>query len=174
MADSADSALAIVANIVEMKCGKLHAKLVTKDLLNGRSLCIELDGNLITPCDFQRYGGKESSKNWKSSIRFQDQPLHKFLESYQDVNMRRCYRFKPRTTCQDPCPTEGMTVSAPLGEDHHEVSIQASEICTELLSDHTPCLSDFQPASLPTQQRDSGRRNSFSVPQESSGRLIIS
>ena len=78
---------------VDVVCGTLQAKLNTRDLSSGSSSCILFGSRLMTPCDFQRLAGKASAKNWKATIRYLDQPLSRFLESYIDTNSRRCCRF---------------------------------------------------------------------------------
>ena len=60
----------------------------------------DTNGDLLTPCDLQRKAGKASSKNWKTTIRYQDQPISKFLVSYRDEMGRRRCRFEPNATLQ--------------------------------------------------------------------------
>ncbi|XP_065918834.1 uncharacterized protein [Dysidea avara] len=85
---------------VDIVCGTLQAKLITKELSSGTSRCVRLNGDLLTPCDLQRKAGKASSKNWKTTIRYQDQPISKFLVSYRDEMGRRRCRFEPNATLQ--------------------------------------------------------------------------
>jgi len=92
---------------VDIVCGTLQAKLLTKELSCGTSRCVQLDGDLLTPCDLQRKAGKASSKNWKASIRYKSQPLSKFLVSYRDGTGRRCCRFE----FQDGSPSGGAPTS---------------------------------------------------------------
>ena len=85
---------------VDIVCGTLQAKLITKELSSSTSRCVRLNGDLLTPCDLQRKAGKASSKNWKTTIRYQDQPISKFLVSYRDEMGRRRCRFEPNATLQ--------------------------------------------------------------------------
>ena len=53
---------------VDIVCGTLQAKLHTKDLSSGSSLCVLFGSRLLTPCEFQRLAGKASARNWKMTI----------------------------------------------------------------------------------------------------------
>ena len=89
MASGRDTTVATV----DIVCGTLQAKLHTKDLSSGSSLCILFGSRLLTPCEFQRLAGKASARNWKMTIRYLDLPLSRFLESYTDADGKRCCRF---------------------------------------------------------------------------------
>jgi len=165
---ASDSALDEAQDIVEVKCGDLQANLITKNLSCGKSPCIDFEGSIITPCEFQRKAGKESNKNWKVSIRHQDQPLSKFLFKDGTSERKGRYRFNSGGTDLNSCSTvqtEGTSTMSSLRdhEPHNEV---------ELLSPRPPdCisqLSDFQPDA--TQQRDPVKRSSVSVPSGSLGK----
>ena len=78
---------------VDIVCGTLQAKLLTEDLSCGSSPCIQLGPRTISPCQFQREAGKASAKNWKATIRYLNQPLSQFLETYTNHSGKRCCRF---------------------------------------------------------------------------------
>ena len=82
---------AVLINIV---CGTLQVKLlmITNDLSSGSSRCIQF-WSLPYPCEFQCQAGKATTKNWKNSIRYQDQPLSRALECYINPDGMRCCRF---------------------------------------------------------------------------------
>ena len=48
---------------------------------------------LLSPCEFQRHAGKATVQNWKTSIRYQDKPLSRALESYIDPDSKHCCCF---------------------------------------------------------------------------------
>ena len=81
---------------VDTVCGALQAKLHTKELFLVSSLCVLLGsrfGDLTAPCEFQRLSGKASARNWKLTIKYLEQPLSCFLESYTDVDGKHCCQF---------------------------------------------------------------------------------
>ena len=78
---------------VDIVCGTLQAKLLTEDLSCGSSPCIQLGSRTISPSQFQREAGKASAKNWKATIRYLNQPLSRFLETYTNHSGKRCCRF---------------------------------------------------------------------------------
>ena len=90
MATEATSNSALTVDIV---CGTLRAKLLTRDLSCGSSRCIEFGSRTLKPCEFQREAGKASAKNWKNTIHYQDQPLSRNLDSFVDCSGKRCCRF---------------------------------------------------------------------------------
>ena len=81
------------AGVIDIVCGTLQAKLITKDLSSGSSPCIQFGSLLLSPCDFQRQAGKAAARNWKNSIRYMEQPLARALESYVNLDGKRCCRF---------------------------------------------------------------------------------
>ena len=89
---------------VDIVCGTLQAKLHTKDLSSGSSLCVLFGSRLLTPCEFQRLTGKASARNWKMTIRHLDLPLSRFLESYTDVDGKRCCWFMDSTSESSTSP----------------------------------------------------------------------
>ena len=67
-------------------CGTSQAKLHTKVLSSGCSFCVLFGLNLLMPCEFQCLTRKASARNWKMKIRYLDQPLSHFVESYTDAD----------------------------------------------------------------------------------------
>ena len=74
---------------IDIVCGTLQAKLSTKDLSCGTSRCISLGARIFTACEFERHAGKSTSKNWKTSIRFEGKPLSNYLEPYATSKGKR-------------------------------------------------------------------------------------
>ncbi|XP_050957965.1 LOW QUALITY PROTEIN: uncharacterized protein LOC127159069 [Labeo rohita] len=60
-------------------CGKKEGTLY-RDKLPAGERCILSSGRWFTPADFEKFGGKERCKNWKSSIRCRNTPLKKLIE----------------------------------------------------------------------------------------------
>ncbi|KAK2916027.1 hypothetical protein Q8A67_000401 [Cirrhinus molitorella] len=60
-------------------CGNKDGTLY-RDKLPGGGKCILSKGRWFTPADFEKFGGKERCKNWKSSIRCRNTPLKKLIE----------------------------------------------------------------------------------------------
>ncbi|XP_073689105.1 uncharacterized protein [Garra rufa] len=60
-------------------CGDKEGTLY-RDKLPGGGKCILSKGHWFTPDDFEKFGGKERCKNWKSSIRCRNTPLKKLIE----------------------------------------------------------------------------------------------
>ena len=67
---------------IDIVCGSLCSKLLTRDLSCGSSRCVSHGADLLTPCEFECLAGRSTSRNWKTSIRFRGKPLSNFLESY--------------------------------------------------------------------------------------------
>ena len=80
---------------VNVTCGSLTAKLLVKDLYDGRSRCILHGEAVVTPCDFERRAGIKS-RNWKKTMRFNGKPLIHFLEYYTNSRGKKCVRFVNR------------------------------------------------------------------------------
>ena len=98
MASDRDATVATV----DIVCGTLHAKLHTRDLSSGSSPCVLFGSRLLTPCDFQCLAGRASARNWKVTIRYLDQPLSNFLESYSNTDGKCCCRFVDSTSDSTP------------------------------------------------------------------------
>ncbi|KAM9346464.1 uncharacterized protein ABDE67_013070 [Symphorus nematophorus] len=60
-------------------CGKRKGILMRHKLAKGEK-CIVVDKRWFTPAEFERFAGKESSRNWKWTIRCMDTPLLKLIE----------------------------------------------------------------------------------------------
>ena len=96
---------------VDIVCGTLQAKLHTKDLSSGSSLCVLFGSHLLTPCKFQCLIGKASARNWKMTIWYLDLPLSCFLESYTDADGKRCCRFMDSTSVSSISPNVSQPTS---------------------------------------------------------------
>ena len=66
------------AGAVDIVCGTSQARLLTTDLSNGSIHCIACNGELLTPCEFERCSGRSTSRNWKLLIRCNGKPLSTF------------------------------------------------------------------------------------------------
>nr|XP_033499732.1 nuclear body protein SP140-like protein isoform X4 [Epinephelus lanceolatus] len=60
-------------------CGQKEGTLDRQRLAKGEK-CIVFKKQWFTPCEFERFAGKKSFKNWKLSIRCQGTPLEKLLK----------------------------------------------------------------------------------------------
>ena len=50
--------------------------------------------DFITPCEFERGGGKAATRNWKKSIQYKQQPIGDFLQDcISSTTGKRCCRF---------------------------------------------------------------------------------
>ena len=49
--------------------------------------------HFMTPCDFERWAGRSSSKNWKRTIRFSGKPIGEFLQSVVNQKGKKEVRF---------------------------------------------------------------------------------
>ncbi|XP_028979097.2 uncharacterized protein LOC105010094 isoform X3 [Esox lucius] len=61
-------------------CGDKKATLYRDKLARGREDCILVDDQWFTPTGFEVFGGKKSSKNWKTSIRCEGITLAKLIQ----------------------------------------------------------------------------------------------
>ena len=43
---------------IDIVCGALSTKLLTKNLSRGTSRCVSFDAKLFTPCEFERLAGR--------------------------------------------------------------------------------------------------------------------
>ena len=110
---------------VPVDCGTLHGVLFYHRLENGRSLCITVgkSKDFISPCEFERRGGKAATRNWKKSIQYGQQPIEDFLQDcVSSTTGKRCCRFVLSSSLSPPvaCLTSrGSPVSAsPTGRTH--------------------------------------------------------
>ena len=77
-------------------CGTLHTVLCHHRLENGRSLCITVgkSKDFISPCKFERRGGKAATCNWKKSIQYKQYPIGDFLQDcISSTTGKCCCRF---------------------------------------------------------------------------------
>ena len=161
---------------VDIVCGTLRAKLLTRDLSCGSSRCIEFGSRTLTPFEFQREAGKASAKNWKNTIRYQDQPLSRNLDSFVDCSGKRCCRFIgvpyppsvqlqagansqpnfPPSTASALADTTQASVPADLNNaidikstDVSSLPISISDNIDSSTQDQRCSLPDFEPSSIP-------------------------
>lgn len=77
---------------LNVTCGKNHGVLDLSKMYRGnKGSCIYFQNAWITPNEFQRISGKQTTKNWKRSIRYRGRPLKKYAEagllSIEDENI---------------------------------------------------------------------------------------
>ncbi|RDD44261.1 Sterile alpha motif domain-containing protein 11 [Trichoplax sp. H2] len=67
---------------LNVTCGKNHGVLDLSKMYRGnKGSCIYFQNAWITPNEFQRISGKQTTKNWKRSIRYRGRPLKKYAEA---------------------------------------------------------------------------------------------
>ncbi|KAK2916025.1 hypothetical protein Q8A67_000399 [Cirrhinus molitorella] len=100
-------------------CGNKDGTLY-RDKLPGGGKCILSKGRWFTPADFEKFGGKERCKNWKSSIRCRNTPLKKLIEEghLQCPLMER----KKRTCVQQNMNEQFPVSSSESSSEHSETS----------------------------------------------------
>ena len=197
MATEATSNSALTVDIV---CGTLRAKLLTRDLSCGSSRCIEFGSRTLTPCEFQREAGKASAKNWKNTIRYQDQPLSRNLDSFVDCSGKRCCRFIgvpyppsvqlqagansqpnfPPSTASALADTTQASVPADLNNaidikstDVSSLPISISDNIDSSTQDQRCSLPDFEPSSIPVFNWGSVDSNTFCHSLEASYSEVV-
>ena len=70
----------LVKNIEIVQCNGLKGIFDLKKFHSGHiGHCIKLNQNWVTPNEFEKAAGSKS-KNYKRSLKIEDQPLHKFLK----------------------------------------------------------------------------------------------
>ncbi|XP_051790738.1 nuclear body protein SP140-like protein isoform X1 [Erpetoichthys calabaricus] len=98
------------------KTGSLHRKKLTK----GED-CIFTEGKWYSPGEFEAYGGRSSSKNWKISIRCNNVPLIKLIEAghlesppFKKRKMAQHAKGKvPKAPTKNKTSASGMPASEP-------------------------------------------------------------
>jgi hypothetical protein len=70
-------------SVIEVVCNgkKGYFDVETYRANRSTAICIECEGKLYTPSDFEKFCGKEKAKKWRNSIKYQGQPIDKYLES---------------------------------------------------------------------------------------------
>ncbi|XP_020561091.1 sp110 nuclear body protein isoform X3 [Oryzias latipes] len=66
-------------NQLPVTCGNMAGILFPKKLAQGEK-CIQVMDQWFTPLEFQEFAGKEKSKNWKLSIKYEDITLGKLIQ----------------------------------------------------------------------------------------------
>ena len=75
--------MAATVDIIEVDCGGKTGlfDVGTYRVQGAREPCIECEGVLYTPRNFEVYCGKSNAKRWKTSIKYQGRPLVEYLQS---------------------------------------------------------------------------------------------
>ena len=138
------------AGVIDIVCGTLQVKLLTDDLSSGCSHCIQFGSLLLSPCKFQHQAGKATARNWKNSIRYQDQPLSQALENYIDPDGKRCCCFI------GPSVASGLDIPP---------NSQLPGISLSVLSTGDVSSSVYQPETEPTSQPEMSPSDNVRLPE---------
>ena len=71
-----------------VECNGLKGSLIVGKCKDGRSKCVKVGGEWLTPCEFERKAGRSSAKDWKKSIRYNERPVKEELERRAGVNIK--------------------------------------------------------------------------------------
>ncbi|XP_050957954.1 uncharacterized protein LOC127159050 [Labeo rohita] len=82
-------------NQLPVTCGDKEGTLYRDKLARGEK-CIFSKDKWFTGGEFEKFGGKEKSKNWKFSIRYENIPLMKYI---QEGRLQCQQRKRRKTTC---------------------------------------------------------------------------
>ncbi|XP_056435547.1 nuclear body protein SP140-like protein [Gadus chalcogrammus] len=93
-------------------CGDKQGTL-DRDKLEKGEPCIRSNNEWYTPMEFEKLGGKESSKNWKQSIHFQGLPLKALLEH----GLLTCPGYNKSKAKKSTLPCSSNTGSFPLPDE---------------------------------------------------------
>ena len=63
-----------------IECSGLKGSLSIVKCKDGRSKCVKVGGEWLTPCEFERRAGRSSARDWKKSIRYNGKLLKEELE----------------------------------------------------------------------------------------------
>uniref|UniRef100_A0A3Q2QAV5 SP110 nuclear antigen, tandem duplicate 1 n=1 Tax=Fundulus heteroclitus TaxID=8078 RepID=A0A3Q2QAV5_FUNHE len=106
-------------------CGKVEGTLRRERLAQGQE-CIVVDNRWFTPAEFEKFAGKESSRNWKLSIRCAGIPLGKLIkEGHLKAGI---YKKRRKPAKQSRFPTSRSNTDEEDSED--EESPQEAEAST--------------------------------------------
>ncbi|KAF4080677.1 hypothetical protein AMELA_G00174170, partial [Ameiurus melas] len=137
-------------------CGDKEGTLYKDKLARGEK-CILSKGSWFTPCDFERFSGREKSKNWKLTIRYQNNTLHKLLQegclqcprTYRDYD-RKGVRFSLSGVESSSSESASSVETDESSDDHEERTLdEDSEQEEEEEDSDTVDLSEFQTFALP-------------------------
>ncbi|XP_030233428.1 nuclear body protein SP140 isoform X2 [Gadus morhua] len=102
-------------------CGDKQGTLDRDKLAKGEP-CIRSNNEWYTPIEFEKLGGKESSRNWKQSIHFQGPPLKELLEH----GHLTCPGYNKSKAKKSTLPCSSNTVSA-ISESEEEMEEEEGE-----------------------------------------------
>ncbi|KAL3054106.1 hypothetical protein OYC64_006439 [Pagothenia borchgrevinki] len=113
-------------------CGETKGILSRQRLADGEK-CIAVGRQWFTPSEFERFAGKDSSKNWKMTIKCLDTPLGKLIQAghLKAAN----YRAGCKKTKKARFPTDNVTTASKEEEDEDEDSDQDSSSSTDISTD---------------------------------------
>ena len=76
---------------IEISCGLVKGNLYVDTFRgkgsNGRTQCVKSDSRWFSLAQFQDFGGKASTRNWKKSVLYNDVPLEKYLSWLMSGNL---------------------------------------------------------------------------------------
>ncbi|XP_028267064.1 nuclear body protein SP140-like isoform X2 [Parambassis ranga] len=117
-----------------VSCGHVTAMLLRDRLAKGEK-CIVVDKQWFTPTAFEKFAGKQSSKNWKLSIRCRGTPLGKLIEEGHLEAAR--FKRKGRKRVQKSLFLSEESNSGSDGTEEEEEERQHSSSDRESSSDDT-------------------------------------
>ncbi|KAI9526403.1 hypothetical protein NQZ68_039823 [Dissostichus eleginoides] len=108
-------------------CGEKEGILGRQRLANGEK-CIAVGRQWFSPSEFERFAGKDSSRNWKMTIKCLDTTLGKLIQAdhLKAANYRRGCKKTNKT------PTDDVTTVSEEEEDEDEDSDQDSSSSTDI------------------------------------------
>ncbi|XP_072224491.1 uncharacterized protein [Leuresthes tenuis] len=119
-------------------CGHMKGTLVREKLAKGDK-CILAEKQWFTPTEFEKFAGKERSKNWKLSIRCSGTPLGKLIQEghLKSANYNRRSKgakklpFTSSRSATESDGEEGEDEESNLEEQEDQVSSSEEENCTD-------------------------------------------
>ncbi|XP_023672318.1 uncharacterized protein [Paramormyrops kingsleyae] len=103
-------------------CGVKKGLLYRDKLARGEK-CILADQRWFYPFEFEEYGGKKTSRNWKISIRYQNKTLHRLIQEghlicgkFKQRRSRSNERLRPKSKNQAEVSTSGSKSKRQLEE----------------------------------------------------------
>uniref|UniRef100_A0A3P8WPW1 SP110 nuclear antigen, tandem duplicate 3 n=1 Tax=Cynoglossus semilaevis TaxID=244447 RepID=A0A3P8WPW1_CYNSE len=115
------SSWALFKSQLHVTCGSQSGILSRERLAKGEK-CITVDRKWFTPSEFEKFAGKERSKNWKTSILYRGTPLAKLFQEghLKSPNYRRRKRTQSMAVRKSLLPGSTLTVSETEEKDEEE------------------------------------------------------
>ncbi|XP_024920516.1 autoimmune regulator isoform X1 [Cynoglossus semilaevis] len=112
---------ALFKSQLPVTCGS-QSGILSKERLAKGEKCIKVDRKWFTPSEFEKFAGKERSKNWKTSILYRGTPLAKLFQEghLKSPNYRRRKRTQSMAVRKSLLPGSTLTVSETEEKDEEE------------------------------------------------------